>query len=273
MEPKVFHGITSLQSLTTDEFRFCCLVPSTEIDCNPKPDEFSSCEDLMSNLVLRCCIWILGIIALVGNVLVIMWRIRHRAANRVHSFLISNLAFGDFLMGIYLIIIAAIDWYYRGVYFIHDASWRQSELCKLAGFVCTVSSEISVFTLTLITMDRFIAIVFPFRMKRLELKHIKVIVCIIWVVCLIIGGIPLLSIQYFQDFYGRSGVCLALHITHQRPNGWEYSVFIYLVLNLISFTLIAVAYVSMFFVARKTHRAVNCRMGDNNKNDSAMARR
>lgn len=32
----------------------------------------------------------------------------------------------------------------------------------------------------------------------------------------------------FRNFYGRSGVCLALHITPDKPNGWEYSVFIFL---------------------------------------------
>jgi hypothetical protein len=33
----------------------------------------------------------------------------------VHSFLIANLAIGDFFMGVYLMIIALVDTYYRGV--------------------------------------------------------------------------------------------------------------------------------------------------------------
>ena len=35
---------------------------------------------------------------------------------QVHSFLITNLAVGDFLMGLYLILVAAVDVHYRGVY-------------------------------------------------------------------------------------------------------------------------------------------------------------
>jgi hypothetical protein len=31
-----------------------------------------------------------------------------------------------------------------------------------------------------------------------------------------------------RNFYGRSGVCLALHITPEKPSGWEYSVFVFL---------------------------------------------
>lgn len=62
--------------------------------------------------------------------------------------LITNLALGDLLMGSYLLLIAVVDRHYRGVYFMHDAAWRSSALCSLAGFLSTFSSEISVYTLT-----------------------------------------------------------------------------------------------------------------------------
>ncbi|RWS29508.1 G-protein coupled receptor GRL101-like isoform X1 [Leptotrombidium deliense] len=268
--PRVFHGLTSLTTLVTDEFRFCCLVHPS-IQCSPEPDEFSSCEDLMSNIVLRFCIWVLGVIAFFGNVLVLIWRLFNRASNRLHSFLISNLALADLLMGIYLMIIACVDFYYRGVYIVYDDYWRKSALCKLSGFLSTLSSESSVFTLTVITVDRFITIVFPFRLKRMKLNQTVVIIVVIWMACVCIAGIPLLNIEYFDNFYGRSGVCLALHITHQRPNGWEYSVFVYLVVNLISLTIIAFAYSWMFFVAQSSRKAV--RAVDKSKNDSTMAKR
>src|SRR6266487_1400020 len=98
----------------TDEFRFCCLARHVE-QCSPAPEkwEFSSCEDLMSNIVLRVCIWVLGVVALVGNTTVILWRCTEdRVVNHIHSFLITNLAMGDLLMGIYLLIIATVDAYY-----------------------------------------------------------------------------------------------------------------------------------------------------------------
>ncbi|KAK7081397.1 hypothetical protein SK128_018117, partial [Halocaridina rubra] len=131
----------------TDEFRFCCLARHVK-KCHPKADEFSSCEDLMTNVVLRVCVWLLGILALTGNFLVILWRIIYHADNEVHSFLITNLAIGDLCMGLYLLIIAIVDYQYRGVYFLYDAMWRTSTLCHLAGFFSTFSSELSVITLT-----------------------------------------------------------------------------------------------------------------------------
>lgn len=66
----------------TDERRFCCM-SDTSVDCSPEPDEFSSCEDLMSNYVLRVCIWVLGLISLLGNTLVVIWRIRDARDSKV----------------------------------------------------------------------------------------------------------------------------------------------------------------------------------------------
>lgn len=100
-----------------------------------------------------------------------------------------------------------------------------------------------------------ITITFPFRIYRLRSKDAKLIIISLWLVAIIISGLPLIPVEYFDNFYGRSGVCLALHITHERPNGWEYSVFVFLVLNLISFTLICGSYLWMFIVARKTQKA------------------
>ena len=175
---------------------------------------------------------------------------------QIHSFLISHLAVADMLMGVYLVIIAAVDSYYRGTYIAYDISWRTSHLCSFAGFLSTFSSELSVFTLTVITLDRFVTIIFPFQFHRLEMSGARLVMAAMWGLSGFVSVIPLCGIPYFMDFYSRSGVCLALHITDDRPNGWEYSVFVFLVLNLISFVVIFIAYVWMFVIANKTRSAV-----------------
>lgn len=75
---------------------------------------------------------------------------------QVHSFLITNLAIGDLFMGCYLLVIASVDAHFRGVYAIRAEEWKNSKLCNTAGFLSTFSSELSVFTLTVITLDRFL---------------------------------------------------------------------------------------------------------------------
>lgn len=174
-------------------------------------------------------------------------------------------------MGIYLLIIAAVDMNFRGIYILHDAMWRHSNLCKFAGFLSTYSSEISVLTLVVITIDRFIAIIFPFRISRLGMKEAKIVMALLWLVVFFIAATPLFNtLYYFNDFYGRSGVCLALHITPQRPPGWEYSVFVFLALNMVSCFIISVSYLWMFLVARKTRAAARAPQMNS---DRAMAKR
>lgn len=190
---------------------------------------------------------------------------------QVHSFLITNLAVGDMLMGIYLLIIAGVDAYYRGDYIVHDKTWRNSGLCKFAGFLSTFSSELSVFSLTIITLHRLSSIVFPFRIKDMEFTRAVWVMCVSWGLVAFLAALPLCGVAYFGNFYGRSGVCLALHITPDKPSGWEYSVFIFLGLNFVSFITIMVSYGVMFNVARKTQKAAMRSL--KSKGSDSMARR
>lgn len=103
------------------------------------------------------------------------------------------------------------------------------------------------------------------------MKDAKIIIASLWATSITFSGLPLINqFSYFDNFYGRSGVCLALHITNERPNGWLYSVFIYLFLNLISFTLICGSYLWMFVSARNTQIAARSR---ENNVQNRMARR
>ena len=83
-------------------------------------------------------IWVLGISAFLGNLFVIVWRIR-TDASKASSFFVINLGCSDFLMGLYLLIIGSVDAHYRGVYIVHADAWRSSNLCQAAGFLAMLS--------------------------------------------------------------------------------------------------------------------------------------
>jgi hypothetical protein len=200
--------------------------------------------------------------AFAGNLIVIIWRSLAKDANRVNSFLLTNLAVADFLMGVYMLIIAYKDTIWDGVYFKHDFSWRASNLCIFAGVISTISSEVSVLTLTVVTLDRLVCIVFPFRFRRWSMKKVVVIMIVVWTIGFGIALAPLLYDPYFYDyqhnvhFFGRSAVCLPLQLSSERPSGWQYSVFVFLVLNGSSFMFILLAYVFMYHSIVKTASAV-----------------
>ena len=214
--------------------------------------------------------------AFAGNLVVILWRMVAKDSNRVNSFLLTNLAVADFLMGVYMLIIAYKDNSWQGVYFKHDISWRTSDLCVFAGVVSTLSSEVSVFTLTVVTLDRMICLVFPFRFRRISIKKAVVIMIFVWLLGSVIALAPLFYKSYFYDFkrnvhfFGRSAVCLPLQLSSDRPSGWEYSVSIFIVLNGLSFLFILVCYLVMYRTITKTASAVrSTRMNQ----DSTIAKR
>lgn len=54
----------------------------------------------------------------------------------------------------------------------HAIKWQTSPGCLVAGFLGVLSSELSVFTLTVITLERFYAITHAMHLnKRLSIRH------------------------------------------------------------------------------------------------------
>ena len=95
-----------------------------------------------------------------------------------------------------------------GSYFSFDLIWRSGALCKVAGALSVLSSEVSVLMLTVITADRLISIVFAFTCSRLTLKGTYVICTIVWISGAIIATVPTFDTPYFYNedrrygFYG-----------------------------------------------------------------------
>ncbi|XP_074645996.1 uncharacterized protein LOC141902250 [Tubulanus polymorphus] len=263
----------SLKRLYSDDFKFCCLADWLPPDaCLPAADEFSSCTDLMKNQILRICLWVLGSVSLLGNGLVVVWRLVDKAYKKVHDFLITNLAVSDFCMGIYLITVASADVHYRGVYIIHADSWKYSAACKTAGFLSTLATEVSMMILVTIAFDRSSHIIFPFSRHHLKTNSVYIIVACVWGLAIVLAGMPLMGIPYFGDgFYAQSGVCLALPITSKRPDGWMYSVFLFLILTCVGFSMIAASYLWMYHDINETVSSAGNKGG--NATQVALARK
>lgn len=240
----IFEGLEHLENIYSDSFVFCCLRPSSvkEENCLPGRDEFSSCADMMRNDILRTCLWVIGLCALVGNFIVIGYRVLYdrTSLSKGHGIFITSLGTADFLMGIYMLTIASADAMFRGKYVWNDLSWRYGVPCKIAGVLSTVSSECSVLFLFLITIDRFIAIKYPFGDVRFGKNSALFFSCSVFFVSTVVAILPLISGWYFDgNFYSRSAVCLALPLTRDKPVGWEYSFGIFIVFNFILFLVIA----------------------------------
>lgn len=254
--PKDFSALSKLKLLDSDDYMFCCYVDLPGDSCYPKADEFSSCSDLMKNNTLRAFLWILGLMALLGNGFVLVWRTWNEFKKmNVPGFLVMNLAGADMLMGIYMICIAAIDTQYRGVYVQYATAWKNSTFCSILGCISTISSEASVFILCVITADRLKNIVFPLSGKRINVRRAGYVMICVWSLAIALGVAPLFPSPYFKgQFYSRSGVCVSLHITNDKNPGWEYSSVIFHGLNFCTFVFILSAYGYMYHIIRDSQQ-------------------
>ena len=259
--PGMFQGVMNLTQIISSAYKFCCLRPSylPEKSCYPYRDEFSSCADLMRNELLRSLIWIISLFSILGNAASLIYRILYdRDRLKLgYGIFVSNLAFSDFLMGIYLLIIAIADVALRGVYIENDQRWRSSVWCTLAGIISAFSSEASVFFICLITVDRFFVIKYPFGQIRFTTGKAKTASVIAWVLALVLAILPVAILPYFKgEFYAKNGVCLALPLTRNKSSGWEYSVSLFIGFNFFTFTLIAFGQYLVFKEVKSTRKGL-----------------
>ena len=283
--------------------RICCIAP-TDAQCverEPAPPLFTCRKSFLQNLTIKIFVWILGISALLGNAFVIISRMRSKPTTSVasvQSILITNLAFSDFLMGIYMIILATMDVYINESYFWEGRAdeWRLSTICKIAGFISFLSSEASVFLLTLITIERFLSIVFPFSLKRLSVTSCRLTAAICWVFAFVLSLVSLLLNYFTPDAYALSDVCVGLPLVRKFVNlyseldqytfsqygvfnfntvadstvsTWQFSIAVFLGINLLSFVAIVVCYVAIFIKVRLSRELVGRKTKTNE--DTKMA--
>nr|XP_051682173.1 thyrotropin receptor isoform X2 [Oryctolagus cuniculus] len=212
--------------------------------CTPKSDEFNPCEDIMGYKFLRIVVWFVSLLALLGNVFVLFILLTSHYKLTVPRFLMCNLAFADFCMGIYLLLIASVDLYTHSEYYNHAIDWQTGPGCNTAGFFTVFASELSVYTLTVITLERWYAITFAMRLDRkIRLRHAYAIMVGGWICCFLLALLPLVGISS----YAKVSICLPMDT--ETPLALAYIVFV-LLLNIIAFVIVCSCYVKIYITVR-----------------------
>lgn len=114
-------------------------------------------------------------------------------------------------MGFYLITIASANVYYRNRYAENLEIWLRSPLCLIASFLISFSSLMSTFIMLMITLDRYLYLVYPFFNYRLSHKLNTIIISIMWLIAAIFVIIPIVySIDQPRNYrlYSSNSACL-----------------------------------------------------------------
>jgi leucine-rich repeat-containing G protein-coupled receptor 6 len=90
------------------------------------------CQDLFDWWSLRCGVWIVFLMALLGNGAVVFVLIFARSKIDVPRFLVCNLGMADFFMGIYLGFLAVVDASTLGEFRMYAIPWQLSAGCQVS---------------------------------------------------------------------------------------------------------------------------------------------
>ncbi|KAM4040754.1 lutropin-choriogonadotropic hormone receptor [Anomaloglossus baeobatrachus] len=214
------------------------------LKCNPEPDAFNPCEDIMGYNFLRVLIWFISILAIAGNAVVLLVLLTSHYKLTVPRFLMCNLSFADFCMGIYLLLIASVDSKTKSQYYNHAIDWQTGSGCSAAGFFTVFASELSVYTLTVITLERWHTITYAMQLDRkLRLRHAILIMLGGWIFSLLIALLPLFGVSN----YIKVSICLPMDI--ETPLSQAYIILI-LVLNVIAFIIICACYIKIYIAVQ-----------------------
>ncbi|CAG5029236.1 unnamed protein product [Parnassius apollo] len=229
------------------------------VRCLPLPGPFLPCVDLFDWWTLRCGVWAVFLLALLGNGTVVFVLVFSRSRIDVPRFLVTNLAAADFFMGIYLGFLAVVDAGTLGEFRAHAISWQMSGGCRLAGFLGVLSSELSVYTLAVITLERNYAITHAMHLnKRLSLRHAAIVMAAGWAFSLTAAALPLFGISDYRKF----AICLPFETSTPVSLGYVVSL---LAINGVAFLVLLGCYLKMYCAIRGSQAW--------NSNDSRIAKR
>ena len=243
-----------IKLIMADERTSCCFSPKAQ--CIAPEEVFSSCSDLIRGIILKIVVWFLAVVTIIGNVFVIIWRLKFPSDDK-QVFLILNLSISDLLMGVYLIIIAVTDTRYMGHYAYNAKQWQKNILCKICAFISTLSSEVSVCQLVLISMNRWCVVAHPYAHNPFTDKLNKILTVIIWIVASFLSMTPFFLLNYFGRNVVQNSVCLMFNVTSGLYPGWEYITFIFFLFNGLAFFFMLALYYSMYRNQNKIRHASN----------------
>lgn len=213
----------------------------SRVKCYPEPNALNPCEDIMGSYYLRISVWFVVILAMLGNLAVIVVIVFSSGEVTVSRFLICNLAFADFCMGLYLLLIASMDMHSVGTYFNSAFDWQYGLGCQLAGFLTVFASQLSIFTLTVVTVERWFAIAYAMYLtRRLRLGLAAKIMLAGWIYSIFMAVIPLFGVSN----YSSTSICLPMDVNRTIDKAYLISI---IVINGLAFALIVFCYAHIYF--------------------------
>ena len=112
---------------------------------------------------------------------------------------------------------------------------------------------------------------FPFSNFRFEARSAQVACFSVWMLGVLLAGLPLLSLTDGWRFYGQTGICIPLPVTRSDFPGHSYAFGVMIVANFVLFVVIAAGQVFIYWSIRIN--AMSSNQTTRQSHDLTIARR
>ena len=136
------------------------------------------------------CYTVLMLLSFFGNAAVIAIVAKTRQMRTTTNYLIANMAVSDLLLSAFAVpremtelFIGFQGWLFHGLF--------GAVLCKTVYFFQDISTAVSIQSIVVITLDRYIGLVSPFRKPFIAPRRRKVVIVSIWLIAMSLHGIYL----------------------------------------------------------------------------------
>ena len=181
-------------------------------DCKDLSDECNKdcSKQILKGDILKIFSWLIGVLAALANIIILITHtvglLRSKnAVVLVNKSLMILICLGDFLTGSYLITISVYDSIIGTEYCRKQLEWITSTECSIIGVFSTIGSQISLFSMTGLSIVR-IYVIWTSRsrstLRQINLKSAIVVIGIalfVTVTSVAIAVIP--NLRRFEDFF------------------------------------------------------------------------
>ena len=179
------------------------------IDCEDISDECNGqCGTrIIDDPILRVFAWVVGILATLINVAVLAKNGKdvfgaESKIQLINSTMILIIAFGDLLIGIYLLSIVITDYLYDTGYCPKQLKWLISRECSLLGILSTIGSQVSLFSMTCLSLYRANSmrnLLAPRHLSRKAIVMTSIVGASILIAATAIAVLP--ELELFEDYF------------------------------------------------------------------------
>ncbi|XP_015766759.1 PREDICTED: neuropeptide receptor 15-like [Acropora digitifera] len=142
------------------------------------------------------------LVALIGNVLIILVFYKYKPIRKSVNYFVLNMAISDLFTPLTIMPYVIAKTLSDGAFLKQIPSPLAGVVCKLCFFLADTSIYVSIVSLLMISLDRLIAVVFPLQIKLISMKVRFICILMSWVVAISVNGLYLRHMIYFSQ-----GVC------------------------------------------------------------------